>query len=1038
MSWNQLTLALFAVSLSVGMASIGSAAYADEGVSFRDDVLPLLSDRCFHCHGPDEGSREADLRLDVAESALEDRGGYSAVTPGRAEVSEVMARITAAEDDGLHMPPAESGKKSLTAREVEVFRQWIDSGAKWERHWSFERIERPIVPTVDTKAWQENPIDRFVLTRLNQEQIEPAPEATKAAQLRRASLTLTGLPPSAEALEEFLADESPDAYEQAVDRLLASPHYGERMAYNWLDVARYADSDGYQQDENRDNWPWRDWVINAYNDNLPFDQFTIEQFAGDLLPEATADQVIATCFHRNHLTNGEGGRDPAESRVDYVLDRVNTMGTAWLGLTLGCCQCHTHKYDPITQHEYYELTAFFNSIDEDGRAGKRAKPYYDYPLPKDSPYNEKRLRPLRNSVAAAEAKVKRLESQADKRFDTWLEKTAEAVNRIDDKPIAWSHLKAVELSTSKPKLTIEQRPDGTLLVGREINPDTADFYVAAEAPIQKITALRIEALPHPSHTAGGLSRSNSGNIVLTGVEVRLRQKGKKDSLPLKLASAEADFEQPGFSAEAVIDERAESGWAVWSGNIAQPRTLLLRLEEPTEVPEDALLVVRLKHESGHKQHYIGHFRLAVTNVAKPSLDMLRAEPLVALRGEDAIKGLSPEQRGTLFRHFIDHDGEIGAARGFLALRRQELAKAEQQGSIKVMVLRERQEPRQTFVLERGVWNQHGDEVSPDIPEVLGSLPEGTKRDRLALAEWIVSRENPLTARVTVNRYWQSFFGAGLVRTPEDFGLQGERPTHPDLLDWLAAEFMESGWDIKHVHRLIATSQTFRQSSRFRSELADRDPNNRLLARGPRYRLPAPFLRDQVLAAAGLLSTRLGGAPVFPYQPKGVWYDASQGKYPYNQSHGDDLYRRSLYGFWRRNAAPPAMFDAADRRTCVVSVVRTNSPMQALNLLNDPTYVEAARALAQRAQADGGETPAEQIAWAFVQVLARQPDEREATILANQYAGFVDRYAAAPEKAEALLTVGEWPVSSDADPVRLAALTATMNVVLNLDETLNLE
>ncbi len=1033
MRWK--TLRIIAASAFVLAPHVTSA---DDSVSFRDEVLPLLSDRCFHCHGPDEVSREADLRLDVADSAIEDRGGYKAIEPGDAEASEVMARITAPADDDLIMPPVAAGTKPLSPEEIEVFRKWIDSGAEWQQHWSFERVERPEPPSVEDASWSENPVDRFVRKRLESEGLQPAPPASRAAQLRRVSLALTGLPPTAEELAGFLADTSPNAYEQAVDRLLASPHYGERMAYGWLDVARYADSDGYQQDENRDNWPWRDWVIRSYNENKPFDRFTIEQFAGDLLPDATPDQIIATCFHRNHLTNGEGGRDPAESRVDYVLDRVNTMGTAWLGLTLGCCQCHTHKYDPITQHEYYELTAFFNSIDEDGRAGKRAKPYYDYELPNDAQYNEKRLRPYRGSVASAEAKVKRLEAAAAKRFDAWLAEVAAQVKSSDGRPIDWQTVQAEELTASKPELKLKQQDDGSILVGRQSNPDKVNYYVAGRSPSDTVTALRLEALPHPTHTAGGLSRSNSGNIVLTDIEVRLRQAGKKDSLPLALASAEADFEQPGYGAAAVIDDRAETGWAVWSGSIDRPRTLVLRLAEPTRVPDDAMLVVRLKHQSNHKKHHLGRFRLAVTEAASPSLDNLRNKPLSILRDKETVADLSDAERDALYSHYIEHDGAIGTARGQLAMRRKKLTDAERQSTVKVMVLRERREPRKTWLLERGVWNQHGDEVSSDIPEVLGSLPEGTKRNRLSLARWLVSRDNPLTARVTVNRYWQGLFGAGLVRTPEDFGLQGERPTHPGLLDWLAAEFMESGWDIKHIQRLIVTSQAFRQSSRFREELADRDPENRLVARGPRYRLASPLLRDQALAASGLLTPTLGGEPVFPYQPKGVWYDASQGKFPYVQSQGAELYRRSLYGFWRRNAAPPALFDAADRRTCTVNLVRTNSPMQALNLLNDPTYVEAARALAARALADGGETPAEQIAWAFNRVLARQPDVREASILSQQHAAYLDRFNAAPEKADSLLAVGESPRSSDADPIRLAAMTATMNVVLNLDETLNLE
>ncbi|QDU89645.1 Planctomycete cytochrome C [Pirellulimonas nuda] len=1035
--------ALPLVVLLVGMASAGTCRAADPdpsagGVNFGVDILPLLSDRCFLCHGPDEAGREADLRLDAAQHALADRGGYRAIAPGDAGASEVIKRVTAAEDDDLRMPPRGSGKDPLTAEQVQLIRRWINSGANWQKHWSFERVERPATPDASPDDWGQNPIDRFVLAGLAADGLRPAPEAPRAALLRRASLALTGLPPTTEALDRYLADAGPDAYELAVDRLLASPHYGERMAYTWLELARYADSDGYQQDENRDNWPWRDWVVDAYNRNMPFDRFTIEQFAGDLLPEATPEQVIATCFHRNHLTNGEGGRDREESRVDYVLDRVNTMGTAWLGLTLGCCQCHTHKYDPITQHEYYALTAFFNSIDENGHAGKQAAPYFALKLPDDSPYRQNRLRPLLDAVNGAGKEIRRAEQEAAEQFQDWLAQTSAAVNQSDSSPVQWRPLHAAELTATEPKLSLTQEQDQAIFVGHEDNPDKVNFYVAAEAPLPSVTALRIEALPHPSHTAGGLARSNSGNFVLTGVEMRLRRPGKKDSLPLKIASAEADFEQDGYGAAATIDDRTETGWAVWSGDIGRPRTLLLRLEQPAELPEGTLLVVRLKHESGNAKHYLGRFRLAATDAPTPSLDILRNKPLVYLRGEGAAERLSKPRRDELFAHFLDHHGRVGIARGRQTVARLKLEEARKDASVNVMVLRERKEPRTTWVLERGVWNQHGDVVSADIPEALGALPEQAPRDRLALAHWLVSRDNPLTARVAVNRYWQNLLGAGLVRTPEDFGLQGERPTHPELLDWLAAEFMESGWDVKHMQRLIVTSRTFRQSSRLRPELMDRDPANRLLARGPRHRLASALLRDQALAVSGLLAEQAGGEPVYPYQPDGVWYDASQGKFQYVTGEGDDLYRRSLYGFWRRNAPPPAMFDAADRRTCIASVVRTNSPMHALNLLNDPTYVEAARALAQQALAHGGPAPADQIDWAFARVLARGPDPFEADVLQRRHEAYLHRFQAEPAKAQQLIAIGRSPVDDAADPVRLAALTATMNVLLNLDETLNLE
>jgi len=1014
-------------------------------VSFQDVVLPLLSDRCFTCHGPDEAAREADFRLDDRDAAVEDRGGYHAIFPGNSGESEVIKRITTT-DEFMRMPPPESGVKPLSETEIDAIRRWIDAGAVWENHWSFERVERPEIPAVhspevNNKDWPRNPIDHFVLARLEREGIDPSPSADKRSLLRRASLTLTGLPPTREDVETFLRDHSSDAYERAVDRLLASPHYGERMAYVWLDAARYADTDSYQQDEERTNWPWRDWVVRAYNSNMPFDQFTIEQFAGDLLPDPTPDQIIATCFHRNHMTNGEGGRDPEESRVDYVLDRVNTMGTAWLGLTLECTQCHTHKYDPISHHEYYELTAFFNSIAEDGRAGNKADPYYPYPLAADSPYREQLLEPHRKKLTQAEERAAQILGEAEGRFDAWLEEHSEKLANVVAQPTDWQPVKPQELQASVPEVKL-QIEDGRSVLATGANPNNVNYEFAGETSLDTVTALRLEALPHKGHTAGGLARSNSGNFVLTGLEVRVREPGKKSSLPLTISRVEAEYEQPGYVAEYTLDGRSNTGWAVWSGDITRPRALLIRLKEPTKLREGAKLVVRLKHESKHENHNIGRFRISATGDPAANLDCVSRGPLGLLAGgsqsgESPLERLTDADRQQLFDYFIQHDGQVGLSRAQEISARRSLEQAEANAHVSVMVLQERDTPRKTHVLLRGEWDQHGDQVEPNVPRILGDLP-AEERDRLTLARWLVNRENPLTARVTVNRYWQMHFGAGLVRTPEDFGLQGERPTHPDLLDWLAAEFMDSGWDVKAMQRLIVTSATFRQSSRHRTELDQIDPENRLLARGPRFRLPASIIRDSTLQVSDLLSDAGEGPPVKPYQPDGVWQDANQGKYVYELSEGEQLYRRSLYTFWRRNATPPAMFDASDRRTCSVGAVRTNSPMQALNLLNDITYVEAARVLAEHALKQDQGAVEKQLAWAFEKALCRPPDEHEASLLTEQFAHHLAEFTADPAAANQLLQVGESPVDEHLDRPALAAMTVTMSIVLNLDETLNLE
>ena len=1019
-------------------ANADNSANATPVVSFRDEVLPLLSDRCFQCHGPDETSLEAELRLDLLETATADRGGYRAITPGNADESELIARIDGREPD-LIMPPPESGKQPLTNAEVDIIRRWIVSGAKWEKHWSFTEVERPKLPLISDEKWPQNAIDHFVLSELDEQNLEPSPPAESVALLRRASLALTGLPPSEQQLAEFLGDTKPRAYERAVDRLLASPHYGERMAYVWLDAARYADTDGYQLDKTRENWPWRDWVVAAYNRNLSFDRFTIEQFAGDLLPNATADQLIATCFHRNHLTNGEGGRDPEESRVDYVLDRVNTIGTVWLGLTLGCCQCHNHKYDPITQREYYGLTAFFNSIDEDGKAGREARPYFSYSLPIGSSYHEQQLAPLRSKLQEATSRRRQIAASAGDRFPAWLDEQASAVASTLTTSVDWKTLKIIERRSSVPDLELIQQDDGSVLVGKQADPDNVNFTVVGECNVENVAAVRLEALAHPQNTVGGVGRSHSSNFVLTSVEIRIREPGKRDSLPLQIESAEADYEQPGYVASHVLDGRTDTGWAVWSGELTRSRTLLLKPAKPARLRPGAKLVVRLKHESAHAKHYLGCFRLSVTDAPQPRLDIYASRPLSLLRGIEAVDQLAQADRAELFDFFLTYDGKAGVARAQESLAERELeAESKQPPSVDVMVLRERDTPRATHVLLRGQWDQHGDAVEPNVPRALGELPVGEEPGRLALAKWLVNRNHPLTARVAVNRYWQQYFGAGLVRSMDDFGLQGERPTHPELLDWLAAEFMESGWDVKAMHRLIVTSATFRQSSRWRSELMERDPANRLLARGPRFRMSAALIRDQALAASGLLNHSIGGPPVFPYQPPGLWREITQGRFEYTPSQGSDLYRRSLYGFWRRNAVPPAMFDAADRRTCRIGVMRANSPMHALTLCNDPTYVEAARALSQAALQRSNDNIDRAIAWAFRRALVRPASDYELQLLRHQFDSHLAEFSANPEAAEQLLSVGESTTDSELDRQLLAALTVTCNVVLNLDETLNLE
>ncbi len=745
-------------------------------VRFNRDVRPILAEKCFHCHGPDAHARQADLRLDQAENALAPREGFRIITPGKPEASDLYNRITATADS-VHMPPPDQ-ERQLTPVEIDLLKRWIEQGAEYEPHWALIPPERPPVPRVGKDLSPRNAIDNFVLARLTETGLTLSPEADKSTLIRRATLDLTGLPPTIEEVDAFLADQSPDAYERVVDRLLASPRYGERMALDWLDAARFADSGGYQGDILRTMWPWRDWVIAAFNAGMPYDQFTIEQLAGDLLPEPTQGQRIATGFNRNHRINDEDGIIFEEFRVEYVADRLETTATVWLGLTIGCARCHDHKYDPISQREYYQLYAFFNSVDEQGRGNGNAPPVLQLP-------------------------------------------TAE-------------------------------------------------------------------------------------------------QQAQLDAIDAELAQQ----------------------------------------------------------------------RAAATDNA------------------ERIKSLEERRKGV-------------AA-----------------GVITTMVMQDLPQPRETFVLTRGAYDKPADSVQPDVPSALPPLPRDAPTNRLGLAQWLVDPRNPLTARVAVNRCWQLHFGRGLVETQEDFGTQGQLPTHPELLDWLATEFIRTGWEIKALQRLIVTSATYRQSSTGSAELYRIYPENRLLARGPRFRLPAETLRDQARLAAGLLAERLGGPSVKPYQPPRLWEELASASPEYVQDHGADLYRRGLYTFVRRTIPHPAMtvIDAPNRETCTVRRPRTNTPTQALNLMNDPTFVEAARALAARALEQPAADDAARLRMVFRLPLARAPQPHELEILQQTLESSRARYRTEPAAAERLLDVGESRIAASIDPVELAALAAAAGLMLNLDET----
>jgi hypothetical protein len=981
-------------SLVILPLSLTSAASAQE-VSFSRDVLPMLSDNCLSCHGQDEGHRKADLRLDT------EIGAMAVITRGNPQKSELLARVITDDPEEI-MPPPKSHKPKLKPEQIALVKRWIEQGAKWGKHWSFEKPVK--LPT------QGNPVDHWVKAKLATEGLTMAEPAPLHTLRRRLSFDLTGLPPVGKAQSDLDAE---------VDQLLASPHFGERMAMWWLDVARYADTDGFQSDATRTNWPWRDYVVESFNQNKPFDQFTLEQFAGDLLPNATPEQKLATCFHRNHMTNGEGGRDKEESRIDYVIDRVNTMGTAWLGITLGCTQCHTHKFDPISHQDYYSLSAFFNSIDEDGAAGTAAKPYLSY----QSPRAQRAVDEAKQLVDQRKPLEQKAREEAEKPFLGWLKQQESSVKK-QAAQIWQLHRGHVE---SQEGTVLAQQKDGTVSTSGT-NPKHDDFRLTGPVSLRRVTGLKLEILP----INGKLSRGKTGEFILTDIKLQVRRKGSSQVRDIKVSTAVADVQAESKAREygdvkGTLDDDPRNGWTTKGHPQNQPHTALYGLAETLTLGADEELTVELLHRSTVGDGNIAAFRISLTDQAGPAVRELGPAPLEQLaEGAPDIK-----VRERLLAQFLeDHEPYQVAKRTLTAAEAQLKEVTAAAGKLNVMVLSERKEPRATHVLLRGVWDKKGEPVSAGVPAALAPWPEGLKADRVGLAKWLTSPANPLTARVMVNHLWQMLFGAGLVRTPDDFGLQGQRPTHPELLDWLAVDFMEHNWDTKHLIRRIVSSATYQQSSEKRGE---QDPENRLLARGPRFRLPAWMLRDAVLTSSGLLNPALGGPPVRPHQPEGVWEEIFMGRYTYEPSQGAAQYRRTLYAFWRRSIAPTFLFDSAQRRVCEVGMSRTNTPLQALTLLNDQTIREAARALADRAlETEAAE--ARRVESIVKSVLNRVPSDGELTVLLRELQRALAFYNSDPQKAATFL---QQEMPTEQSPAKAAyALVAT--TILNLDEAITHE
>ncbi|WP_152051618.1 PSD1 and planctomycete cytochrome C domain-containing protein [Tautonia marina] len=998
---------------------LASTGKAQEAPDFNREVRPILTSQCLPCHGPDEAERKGNLRLDLREDVVRDRDGYAVVVPGDPEASELIFRIES--DDPIdQMPPPESGHE-LSAEDQELLRRWIMTGAEFDTHWSFRPLIRPELPKLP-EALEEgvlNPVDVFVRSRLAQVGLEPEPEADRYTLARRLALDLTGVPLSPEEVERFVNDDRPDAYERLVERLLDSPRFGEHWARTWLDLARYADTKGYEKDQPRTMWRYRDWVIEAINDDMPFDRFTIEQLAGDLLPDPTDDQILATAFHRNTMTNDEGGTDDEEFRVAAVKDRVDTTMQVWMGLTMGCAKCHSHKFDPISQRDYYAFYAIFNQTEDADR-------FDDAPTrPMPTPWQSEQSAALEARLAELREAFWRDSPEQTERQRAW----ESAIAKAD----LWRRA-TITKAEAASRASLEVREDASVLVSGP-HEDRETLTLELVVP-ERVTAVRLEVLKDPSLPQGGPGRAaHDRNAVISEFRLAMHSVGDEaDPVVLEVSEARADFEQKGYSAAFAVDGNPETGWA-WAPKNDEPHVILLTLAEPLEM-EGARLVVTI--EQNYPRLQLGCFRISTTDTEDPkslepqlrSLEELAAQPIEERTSEDQQRlneayRRNHEPTASIHAQIEDTEAEL---------------KTLQETVARTPILQELPDDRRrtTRIHQRGNFLEPGEEVSPSVPDAFGSLPRGRNPDRLAVARWLVSEENPLTARVAVNRVWARIMGVGLVETEEDFGLQGAPPTHPELLDWLAIAYRdELGWSLKNLCRLLVNSSTYRQSSRQDPSKVEADPRNELLSRSPRFRLPAETIRDQALAVAGLLSTKVGGPSVMPPQPPGLWR-AAYSTLKWETSTGEDRHRRALYTFLRRTSPYPSMttFDAGSGEVCTIRRVRTNTPLQALVTLNDPAFVEAAAALGRRMATEAGPNPRTIAAQGVQLALGRPATETEVERLDGLFHEAIEEFRAEPGAADAFLESANAPACDEGvDPMELAAWAVVGNVLLNLDETL---
>lgn len=1024
---------------------LGGALYVSGATSpqidFDRQVRPILSDNCFTCHGPDEKHRMAGLHFDTKEGAF---GKPGVIVPGDSAHSKMYLKISNP-NVALRMPPPYANRK-LTAAQIEIIKNWIDSGAKWETHWSFLPPKRPDVPAVQNESWVRTPIDRFVLAKLEKEGLHPAPEADKATLLRRVTFDLTGLPPTPAELDAFLADKSPQAYEKVVNRLLASPHYGERMAVPWLDLARYADTHGYHIDSAREMWPWRDWVIKAFNNNMPYDEFTVEQIAGDLLPNATQSQIIATGFNRNHMINFEGGAIPEEYQNEYIVDRIEATSTTWMGVTLGCARCHDHKYDPFTQKDFYSFGAFFNGIPEEGLDGKKgnAKPFLQLPSKQQAEMKDLLLKAIKDKDAEiADAQAKWEQQQREMPVSD-ITSGLSTEFRFEDS-LGPARIVSSKLTYSDGRVgraaNLDEEPQISLgQVGAfdSRKPFTISLWLKPEGPSGMAVLQRYAKSPKSGpgyELALDYCNKEGCNVI-----VRLRSDGPQSGIEVK-SQRGVTLHDWSHVAVSYDGSGIAKGVQIYINGRSVPATIAGDKIPPVSFAVGELQIGNKNWGTTFKGE-LGDLRFYDRRLyANEALELGLLNPLHTVLQMFADRR-NPDQQKWLRKYFLDE--VANASEKQLNVDYASLNKGLDEINKEIpstMIMSEMAKPRDTFVLARGDYRNRGEQVFPNTPAVLPPLPRDAPRNRLTLAKWIVDPTNPLTARVAVNHFWQMYFGIGLVKTAEDFGSQGDPPSNQELLDWLATEFVRTHWDVKAMQRLIVTSAVYQQTSAVSPQLLEKDPDNRMLARGPRFRLPAEMIHDNALVLGGLLNDKIGGPSVFPYQPPGLWEEMAFGgdfsAQKYVQSHGADLYRRGMYTFWKRSVPFPAlnMFDAPDREKCTARRIVTNTPLQALVLMNDPAYIEAARAFAERDLSEAGPTETDRIRHAFRLATDRDPSAQEFTVLDKLYKKQLAHYEADQKAAAKVIAVGESKPNTKIPPPELAAWTLVTSTILNMDETI---